>query len=65
MKDRNFLCKYYIRAGECSKGKGCNIWKGMQKCGLYSPDLNSKSLRPNNIKNKKEKILKKESDKYV
>ena len=60
MKDRNKLCKYYIRAGVCSKGKGCTIWGEMQHCGLYCPDLASKPLRTDGRKQKKAKIDKKE-----
>jgi hypothetical protein len=60
MKDRNKLCKYYIRAGVCSKGKGCTIWNEMQHCGLYNPDLNGKPLRIDNRKQEKEKIQRKE-----
>lgn len=60
MKDRNLLCVYYERANKCSKGKGCTIWKEMQSCGLYKPDYNSKPLRADKRKQKKEKIEKKE-----
>lgn len=62
MRDRNRLCKYYLRAGVCSKGKGCTIWGEMQHCGLYEKDLKSKELRPNNKKRKLENIRKKERD---
>lgn len=60
MKDRNKLCKHYLKAGTCSKNKGCTIWGEMQHCGLYEPDLNSKPLRTDKRKSKKEKIEKKE-----
>lgn len=60
MKDRNLICKYYQKANSCSKGKGCTIWGKMQSCGLYNPDLNSKLLRKDKRKQKKEKIEKKE-----
>ena len=56
MKDRNLLCKYYIQANKCSKNKGCTIWREMQHCGLYEPNLNSKPLRENNKRQKIEKI---------
>lgn len=61
MRDRNLLCKYYIRAGVCSKSKGCTIFGEMQHCGLYNPDLNSKPLRVDKRKTKLEKIRKKEA----
>lgn len=60
MRDRNKLCKFYQRAGVCSKNKGCTIWGDMQHCGLYEPDLASKPLRADKRKSKKEKINKKE-----
>ena len=60
MKDRNKLCKYYIRAGVCSKGKGCTIWGEMQHCGNYVPNLNGKPLRPNNKRKKIDEIRKKD-----
>lgn len=60
MKDRNLICKYYERANQCSKGKGCTIWGEMQHCGLYKADLNSKPLRQDKRKNKLEKINRKE-----
>ena len=52
MKDRNKLCKFYQRAGVCSKNKGCTIWGDMQHCGLYEPDLASKPLRTDKRKRK-------------
>lgn len=60
MKDRNKLCKYYIRAGVCSKGKGCTIFGTMQHCGNYSPNPDSKPLRVDRRKQKMEKIRRKE-----
>lgn len=61
MKDRNFLCKYYQKAGTCSRGKGCTIWNEMQHCGSYVPDLNSKPLRENNKRKKLEEIRRKDN----
>ena len=60
MRDRNLLCKYYICAGKCSKGKGCTAFGDMQHCGLYKQDLNGKPLRADKRKTKMEKIRKKE-----
>lgn len=60
MKDRNKLCKYYIRAGVCSKGKGCTAFGEMQHCGNYVPDLNGKPLRVDRHKSKMDKIRRKE-----
>ena len=59
MRDRNLLCKYYIRAGKCKKGKGCTAFGEMQHCGLYKPDLNGKPIRVDKRKSKLEKIRKK------
>ena len=60
MRDRNLLCKYYIRAGVCLKGKGCTVFGEMQHCGNYIPDLNSRPLRADRRKSKIEKIRRKE-----
>ena len=32
MKDRNILCKHYIRAGVCKYGKECHAYQEMQHC---------------------------------
>ena len=60
MKDRNIICKYYIRHGECSKNKKADLKNICQHCSLYIKKENSKPFRVNNKKKKLEKIKKKE-----
>lgn len=58
MKDRNLLCIYYECANKCSKGRGCTIWGKMQSCRLYKPNYNSKPLRIDKRRQKREKFEK-------
>lgn len=56
MKDRNILCKHYVRAGVCKYGKECHAYQEMQHCAKYEKDEHRKPFRVNNKKKKLEKI---------
>lgn len=53
-KDRIEPCKYYICAGQCSKGREANHKGYCQKCEKYVPRVRKKHI--NEKKRKLEKI---------
>lgn len=65
MKDRNIICEFYIRHGECKKGKNADIIKTCQHCSFYSKKIGAKPHRTDNRRQKMEKINKKERRDYI
>ena len=57
-KDRIDVCKYYICAGSCNKGREADYAHYCQKCNKYEPRVREKHL--NRKKEKIEKIRKNE-----
>ena len=60
MKDRNILCKHYIKAGLCDLGRICYIHKEMVHCSKYEKDNKRKPFRENNKKKQNNKDWRKE-----
>ena len=59
MKDRVYVCQYYICHGSCKKGKDAVVDGLCQHCQLYVPNKNTK---PSKINRKREKETKWQND---
>lgn len=54
MKDkRNIICKYYICAGECEKGRDASVTRECLRCTYYTP---RKHVKPFRVDRRREKI---------
>lgn len=60
MKDRNIICKFYERHGQCKKGKEADLSGYCVHCGLYEKKLGIRPFRTDDRRRKLEKINKKE-----
>ena len=56
MKDRNLICKHYVRAGECAITKRkCMVQGEMQHCGKYEARKGTEPIRANQRRKKLER----------
>lgn len=64
MRDREIICAYYVRRGECAKGRKAEHYKICQSCSKYLPLKGAKPARVDRRREKLAKIQKKERYNY-
>lgn len=63
MKDKNIICKHYVRAGVCSiSNKECHVWREMQTCPFYEKKTHALPIRADRRKRKLEDARRKDSE---
>lgn len=63
MKDREIICKHYVRAGVCAiSKKQCSVRGEMQHCAKYEPERGTQPIRANTRKRKLENARKLDRD---
>lgn len=60
MKERNYVCEFYVRAHECTKDKDAEVFGICQHCSKYKKKAGSAPIRPDNRIKKMKKIMKRE-----
>lgn len=64
MRDREIACIHYIHNGNCDLGKKAEFYGLCQTCKSYSAKRGSQPARTDNRKQKMERIMKKERNRY-
>lgn len=59
-RERNYICEFYVRAHECTKGRDAEVHGVCQTCPKYRKKAGAKPIRVDNRRTKLEKINRKE-----